>query len=183
MLNVSDGRLADIHSKGDSNLLSQLQPPGIDVGDHHVPGSGQADDRSSHDANRSRAGDQDIFTKHGERQCGMDSVAEGVEYRCHVAIDVLLVMPDIGHRQDQLLGKRTRPINANPLRVRTQVAATCQAVTAAAADDMPFATDHVAGMEIGDIVADLDNRTYELMANNQRHRDRLTGPLVPVVDV
>lgn len=48
---------------------------------------------------------------------------------------------------------------------------------------MPFRTHDVAGMEVGDVAAHLDDLADELMPDRQRRRDRLLRPLVPVVDV
>ena len=70
-----------------------------------------------------------------------------------------------------------------PLRVRAQMPPAGQAVAAAAADDVPLAADDVAGREVVDVGADLDDLADELVADHHRHRDRLLRPGVPVVDV
>ena len=70
-----------------------------------------------------------------------------------------------------------------PLRVLAQVPPAGQAVAAAAADDVPLAADDLAGVEVVDVRADLDDPADELVADDHRHGDRLLRPGVPVVDV
>ena len=60
-------------------------------------------------------------------------------------IDARLVVPDVGHRQRDVLGERAGPVDADALGVLAQVPAAGQAVAAAAADDVPLAADDVAG--------------------------------------
>ena len=50
-------------------------------------------------------------------------------------------------------------------------------------DDMPLGTDNLAGVEIPDVGADLDDAADKLVTDDQRHRDRPPRPGVPFVDV
>ena len=113
----------------------------------------------------------------------MHRVAVGIEDRLHIPVDRLVVVPDIGLGQRDVLGKRTLPIDPDALGVLAEMAATGQAVAAVPADHVTLATDHVAFVEVLDVGAHLDNRSDKLVADNHRHRDRLPSPLVPLVDV
>ena len=164
-------------------LLGQLEPIGIHVGDDDIPGPGMPDDGCRHDADRPGAGDQDVFAEHGKRQGRVHRVAERVEDRLHVARNLRRVKPDVGHRQGEILGKRSRPIDADALGVFAEMPAAGEAVAAAAADDVPLAADDVADVKVLDIRADFDDPADKLMAHHHRHGDRLLGPGVPFVDV
>jgi hypothetical protein len=63
------------------------------------------------------------------------------------------------------------------------MAAPGEAVAAAAADDVAFAADDLAGEEVVDVGADLDDFADELMPHGHRHGDGLLGPGIPFVDV
>ena len=93
------------------------------------------------------------------------------------------VVPDVGHRQRDVLGERARPLHAEPDRVRAEVPPAGHAVAAAAADDVPLAADDVARVEVAHVRADLDDLADELVPDHERHRDRLLRPGVPRVDV
>ena len=74
-------------------------------------------------------------------------------------------------------------LTPTPDGVRAEVPPAGHAVAAAAADDVPLAADEVARLEVGDVRADLDDLADELVADDERHRDRLLRPGVPLVDV
>ena len=93
------------------------------------------------------------------------------------------MVPDVGHRQREIFGERPGPIHADALRVLAEMPAAGQAISAAAADDVPFAADDVAEVEILDVGADRDDPADELMPDDQRHGNRLLRPGVPVVNV
>ena len=63
------------------------------------------------------------------------------------------------------------------------MAAAGEAVATAAAGDVAFAADDVAGMEVVDVRADGDDLADKLMADHHGHRNGLLRPLVPVVDM
>ena len=143
-----------------------------------------ADHGRGHDADRPGAGDQHVFAQHVERQGRVHRVAERIEDGLHVAGDGRVVDPDVGHRQRQVLGERPGPIDADALGVLAQVAAAGQAIAAAAADHVPFAADDVAGVEILDVAADLDDLGRRTRGPTTIGTGiGLLGPGVPVVDV
>src|SRR5258706_5398796 len=61
--------------------------------------------------------------------------------------------------------------------------ASCEAVSAAPADDVAFAADDVARVEVLNVRAGGDDAPDELVADDHGHGDRPLGPGVPVVDV
>ena len=129
------------------------------------------------------AGDQHVLAQHVELKGRVDGVAERVEDRLHVAGDVRVVDPDVGHRQRQVLGERAGAVDADALGVLAQVPPAGQAVAAPAADHVPLAADDLADVEVLDVRADLDDLAHELVADHHRHGDRLLRPGVPRLDV
>src|SRR5690242_7467891 len=113
----------------------------------------------------------------------MHRIAEGIEDGSDIAIDRRVVMPDIGHRQGKILGKRTRTVHADATRMGTQMPAAGQTIAAASTDHMAFAAHELAGMEINHVGTDIDNLSHELVADNHRYGYRLASPLIPVVNV
>ena len=79
--------------------------------------------------------------------------------------------------------ERAGPVDADPARMRAEVAAAREAVAAASADDVPLAGDDLAGMEIVDVAADGLDAPDEFVARDHRDRDGLLRPGIPVVDV
>src|SRR5262249_59816711 len=106
-----------------------------------------------------------------------------VEDGLHVARDVRVVDPDVGHRHGDVFGECAGALHADALRVLAQVAAAGQAVAAVAADDVPLGADDLAGVEVLDVGTDLDDAADELVADDQRHRDGALRPGVPLPDV
>src|SRR5262249_49597177 len=132
---------------------------------------------------RPRPGDQHVLAEHGERQGGVDGVAERVEDGGHVAVDARLVVPDVGDRQGEVLGEGPGAVDADAASGGRQVPGARQAVAAAAADDVPLAADDVAGLEVVHVGAEGDDLADELVADHHGHGDGLPGPVVPLVDV
>src|SRR5580693_4301013 len=64
-----------------------------------------------------------------------------------------------------------------------EVAAAGEAVAAASADDMAFAGDEVADLEVGDVGADGRKFADELMADDHGNGYGLLGPLVPLINM
>src|SRR5579862_2695381 len=58
-----------------------------------------------------------------------------------------------------------------------------ETIAAAAADDVAFAADDVAGMEIGDVGADLHDLADEFVADGHGYGNGFLGPIVPFVNV
>ena len=164
-------------------FFASREPIRIHVGHDDVPGPGVPDDLCRHDADRPSAGDQHVLAEQIELERGVHGVPERVEDRRHIAVDVRIVSPDVGHRQREVFGERARAIDADPLRILAEVAAACEAVAAVAADDVAFAADDLADGVILDVRADLDDPPHEFVADDHRHGDGLLGPGVPLIDV
>ena len=98
-------------------------------------------------------------------------------------IDARPVVPDVGHRQGDVLGERAVPADAQADGVRAQVASAGEAVAAAAADDVALAADEVARVEVAHVGADLDDLADELVADDEGRGDGLRRPRVPRLDV
>src|SRR5688572_11685281 len=92
-------------------------------------------------------------------------------------------MPDIGHRQSEILSERPRPVHANAFGVGTQMTPARQAVPAPTTDNMSLTAHHVTRMKIRHIGTDLDDLADELMPDDHRHRNRLLRPSIPLEDV
>ena len=124
-----------------------------------------------------------ILAQHVELKGRMHGVAERVEDCLHVARDVRVVHPDVGHRQRQVFGERAGAIDADALGVLAEVPAAGQAVSTPAADNVALAADDLADVEVLDVGADLDDLADKLVADHHRDRDCPIRPGVPRLDV
>ncbi len=183
LLHIAEFRLAHVHGAGDAHLLRQVEAVGIDVGDDGVAGAGVADDGGGHDADGAGAGDEHILTQHGEGKRRVDGVAEGVEDGGDVERHVLVMPPDIGHGQGDVLGECARAVHADTLRVRAEMASAGQAIAASPASDVAFTAHDVAGEEVQHVGADFRDAADELVTNGHGHGNDLLGPIVPLVNM
>jgi hypothetical protein len=110
-------------------------------------------------------------------------VAERVEDRGHVVIDAGPVVPDVGHRQDDLFGERAIALDAEADRVGAQMPAAGPAVAAATAHHVTLAADDVAGRDVVDVAANLEHLADELVPHDQRRLDGPLRPRIPVGDM
>src|SRR5581483_6297856 len=182
-LDVVQLALAHVDRERRAHPPGELEPVGVHVGHDDVARTRMADDRARHAPDRPRARDQHVLAEHGERERRVDGVPERVEDRRDLLVDARPVVPDVRHRQRDVLGERARPLDAEPDRVCAEVPPAGQAVPAAAADDMALAADEIADREVADVRAELDDLADELVADDHRHRDRPLRPRVPAVDV
>jgi len=81
----------------------------------------------------------------------VDRISEGIENRRDFVRNRVSVLPDIHHGQDHIFRECARAIHADSLRVRAQMPAPGQAVTAASADDVTFPADQISGMKVGNV--------------------------------
>jgi hypothetical protein len=91
--------------------------------------------------------------------------------------------PEVAGRHDDELSEGTVSLHADPNRVRTQRAASGQAVAAAPAHDVSLSADYLAGVDRRHTVAQLHHLTDELVSDDKRGVDGRLGPLVPGFDV
>jgi hypothetical protein len=183
LLHVGEFGGADIHGAGHAHRLRQVEAVRVDVRDDGVARAGVVRDGGGHDADRAGAGDQHVLAEDREGERGVDRVAEGIEDGGNVERDGLVVAPDVGHRQRDVLRERAGAVHADPLRMRADMATSGEAVATAAADDVAFAADDVAREEVGHVGPDLDDPADELMPDRHGDGDRLLRPIVPLVDV
>src|SRR5207253_6149388 len=101
----------------------------------------------------------------------------------HVVVAGWVVVPKVGHRQRDVLSESAGTVDADAFGVFAQMSPARQAVPAPAADDVPFAADHLAGVEINHVGADGDDLADELMADDHRYGERLACPLIPLPNV
>jgi hypothetical protein len=148
-----------------------------------VAGSGVVDDRRSHQPDRSGAGDQHVFPEDREQERRVDGVPEGIEDRRDVPVDPGVVVPDVRHRQGDVVCERARPVDTDTFGVRAQVASTRHAVPASAAHHVALTADEVARSEVAHIRADLGDLSDELVPDHEWNRDGPLGPVVPLLDV
>src|SRR5690606_35259134 len=149
LLDVPDRVRRDVNGDGHvAHLACEFEAKFVDVGDNDVACTGVSCDCGRHDADRSGPGDQNVLAKHLERKRRMNRIAERIEYRCNVEVNVRLVFPDVRNRNGDVFGKAAVGVDADTARVRTQGTLPCHAVTTAAADKMPFGAYDVANREI-----------------------------------
>lgn len=183
-LNVFDRGLADIDGFCDvAHFLSEFEAERIYVSDDDVAGSGVFGDGGCHDADRAGSSDEHVFAEDFEFESGVDGVAERVEDRGDVEINVRLVLPDVCVRHGDELGESAVGVHADAARFYAQSTLARHTVSAASADEMAFNADDVADCEIDDVRADINEFADEFVADGRRNFDRALRPCVPIVNM
>ena len=77
----------------------------------------------------------------------------------------------------------TWPVDSDAGGMCTQVAPARHAIAAAAAHHMAFSGDDLSGVEVIDVVADLDDFADEFVSDHHRHGDGPGSPVIPKVDM
>ena len=93
------------------------------------------------------------------------------------------MVPNVGHRNGDVLGEGTVSTHTQADAVGAEVTAARAAMAAAAADDVALGAHQVADLEVGDVGADGRNLAHELVTDDQRRDDIPSGPGVPALDV
>ncbi len=168
---------------GHAHFFGQPQPKGVDVGNHHVPSARVPRHRRTHQANRTGAGDEHIFSQHWERQGGVNGVSEGIEDGRDVLINGRGVTPDVAHGQRDVFRECAGPVHPDSLGVGAKMTPARQAIPAPAASHVPFPAHDVPGIKIGDVRADLRNFTHKLVPDHQGNIDGSLRPVVPLINV
>ena len=174
---------AHVHRPGDACFARELEAVVAHVGDDDEAGPVVASHLGSHDPDRPGAGDQHVLRDQPELGRGVDRVAERIEDRRHVEVDLGEVRPQVAGRHDDELGEGAIALDSDADGVCAQGAAARHAVAAAAADDVAFGTHDLAGKHRRHAFAQLDDLAHELVADHERRLDGVLGPLVPAVDV
>src|ERR1700694_1315030 len=164
-------------------LRRELEPVVADVGDDDESRAVVARDLRGHDADRAGAGDQHVLGDDAELRRGVHGVAERIEDRGDVQVDLRQVRPEVTGRHHDELGESTVPLHTDANGVGTQRAAAGHAVAALAADDVPFRADDLVRVDVHHVLAQLHDFADELVADHQGWIDGVLRPLVPAVDV
>src|ERR1700691_4086865 len=172
-----------IHSHSCAQLARQIQPEGIHIGHNNMPCPRMTYHRNRHHADRTRARNEDILAEHGEREGSMHRVPERIEDGGDLLIDIVSMSPDIGHGQRNKFREGARSIHAHTKRVRAEMPSPGQAVAAPSTNDMAFAADNVAGIEVINIRSDFDNFPDKFVPNRHGDWNRLLRPIVPLINM
>ena len=140
-------------------------------------------DRDRHDADRTRPRDQHILAYDVERQRRMRRIAERIEDRGDVVVDRVRQLEHVGGRQREVLGERTRMVDADPERIAAQVPPAGAAIAAMAAGDVTLARDAIADLEAAHFAAEFDDLARIFVPDGHGHRDGFLRPGIPVVDM
>src|SRR5262249_39293677 len=100
-----------------------------------------------------------------------------------VEVDVRRVPPGVRGRQHDVLGKRSRIVDAHALRVRALDAPPGHAVAATAAHEVALTAHEIARVQLPHVGPGFDDLANELMADDERHRYVRLSPAVPFIDV
>lgn len=113
----------------------------------------------------------------------MDGISQGIKDGHDVRIDALGVVPHIGLRQGNELSERAGAIHADALGILTKMPTARHAIPAMTTDNMAFAADDVAHLEVVHVAANLDDAADELVPDDHGDGDGLLGPGVPFVNM
>ena len=136
-----------------------------------------------HQTDRSGTGDEHVLRHHRELSRGVHRVAERVEDRRDVKVDLRQVGPQVPGGHDDVLGERAIALHADPDRVRAQRTPAGHAVAATPADDVSLGAHQLPHVNGLDALPELRHLTDELMAHHQGRLDRRLCPFAPGIDV
>ena len=179
-LDVGEVALARVDRDRRAHPHRQLAADRVGLRDHDIPGARVADDGRRHEPDRAGAGDQHVLAEDRERERGVDRVPERVEDRRDLLVD-----PRPSGARCWSSGSTTYSAKApsrstpRPNRVGAQVAPARQAVAAQPAGDVALAADDVAGLDVVDVGADLDDLADELVADDERRHGSSSPPTRP----
>ena len=166
-----------------SDFFGELQAARVDVGDDDMARADMAGDGAGHDADRPGPGDQHVLADEVEGERGMDGVAERIEDRAELVVDVVGQRHDVERRHAHIFGEGAGDVDADAARLRVQVIAPAARGAASHADHVALARDALADPEALHVRANFGDLARIFMPDRHRGRDRLPRPLVPVEDV
>mmetsp|Transcript_12366 Transcript_12366/g.33933 ORF Transcript_12366/g.33933 Transcript_12366/m.33933 type:complete len:344 (+) Transcript_12366:432-1463(+) len=181
--NVAEVLVQDVHGTGDAHLSSEVQAVVVDVRDHHVLGAHVLCQGCPHDTNGARACDQNVLTHEAEGQGRVRGVAERVQESGDLVRDLVRQGKRVVGRDAEVLCEGPLAVHAHPDSAPAQVPDAGAAVPAVAADQVALTAHPVAHLETTHALAEFDDRASKFVADGHAMRNRLLGPLVPVVDV
>ena len=148
-----------------------------------MPRADMARDRARHDADRPGPGDQHVLADEIEGERGMDRVAERIEDRAELVVDVVGQRHDVERRHAHIIGEGAGDVDADAARLGIEMIAPAARGPAPHADHMAFARHALADLEAPHVGAERGDLTRIFVADGHRRRDRLLRPLVPVEDM
>ena len=161
----------------------QVKAQTVDVGDGDMTCPDKTTYRCGHDADRARAGDQDVFANDIEGQRTVHGVAERVEDSRDVRGNLVGHGPEIGRGNGDIFGECAVPAAADADGLVTEMAFPGAAVPAQTASDMSFGRDAVPGLIAIDLIADGDDLTNEFMTDDTGGDNITLCPGIPVENV
>src|SRR5690606_20470222 len=116
-------------------------------------------------------------------QGGMGRIAERIQDGGHFVRYRVGQLEDVEGGHGDVLRESTGPADADADGVAAQVTAPGPAIAADAAGDVSLRGYAVAGHQAAHLAAAFDDLAAELVTYDERHRDRVARPIVPLVDV
>ena len=175
--------LRHIHRHHIRHLRRQRQPRRVHIRDHHMPRPHMPRHRRRHDPDRPRPGDQHVLAHQIEPQRRVHRIAQRIENRPDLVIDLIRQGHHVERRQPQIFGESPRLVDPDPPRRRVEMELPRPDLPRQLADQMPLARTALPDLQplhqrpLGD---DLPGK---LMPGHQPHRHRPRRPVVPVPDM
>src|SRR6202140_3897938 len=170
-LHLGKGGGANVHGTRHADLARELQAVVADIGDDDMARADVTSHQRGHDPDRTRAGDQDVFGDDPKLRRRVYGVAERVEDRRDVEVDLGQVRPQVDRRHHDELGEGAVPLNSDADSVGAQGPASGQAVAAATAHDVPLGSDDLAWVDGRHALAQANHLADKLVSDNQRRVD------------
>ena len=104
-----------------------------------MAGADVARDRASHDADRSGAGDQHVLADEIERERGVDRVAERIEDRAELVVDIVGQRHDVERGHPHIFGEGAWDVDADAARFGIEMIAPAAGGSASHPDHVALA--------------------------------------------
>ena len=124
-----------------------------------------------------------ILAEHVEFERRVDCIPEGIENGGDLRVQRFLVPPHVRLGYQHVVGECSRQIHPDAPGVLAQVTSPGEAVATAVADHMTLGADQLSHLEAGDVGAQTDDLSRELVPHGHRGRNRGPGPVVPIEDM
>ena len=157
--------LRDVDRDHVGDLLGELEAARVDVGDDDVARPDMARDRPGHDADRPGPGDQHILADEIEGERGMDRIAERIEDRAELVVDVVGQRHDVERRHPHIFGEGAGDVDADAARLGIEMIAPAARRPALHPDHMALARHPLADLEAPDVGADRGDLARIFMAH------------------
>src|SRR5438094_10084747 len=146
-----------------------------------MTGAGAFANRDGQATDRPCAGDEHVFSDQIERERRVHGVPKRIETGKHLQRNGRIGVPAVLLRDRHEFRPSTGTINTDALSVRTKMPPSGEAITAMSAGDVTLGNDEIAAGERFYVLAHAINNAAKLMANDQRDRNRLSRPRLPIV--